>query len=732
MKKTLTFVISIFLFISCFFINEKEINAAGYRVELVRGYGREVAGEKATYIFENGIDTGYSLIGSFAGEVDQSGPNTTKRYSQKTSAETKVTGVDVYYGDKALYNITGGLLIKEDGSLTSTVSSNATRILKFAISDTTFFCRFYYVADDLTIVLHYANENKLSIENINDYSSNETYDTYLKDENESYILGNYNLAEGLNININPLDKEIDRINFELDDKKLSLSRFDNTYYLSNNYLFSNIHNDDDILTYDKNNITIYNANSDININYEYRNNIIFDAAEGKFEDGTNIYSTLTYNNKIDYPKDPKKENTNFAGWYDINDYKVTNDTFTEDTSLKAVYSKNIYTVTFDLNKKAENIIETVAENYKLKGDIIPEIDGYTFMGWYSDSEYKNAYDFSKAITSNTTIYGKYLKIISVRFNNAKSIISTSFESQIKDNGYIDYDNNRIILFDNFKNENGISVVVNNYEGNIKDILITNGSRKVKINKNDIENNTTVYVGKWFWKRKTGNKNSILKFVHSNKANKNEAFTITLYNIKKDIDININYADVNLTYVLDGKSYDKIIPYNSTLDIVAPEKEGAIFKGWYMDENYLNEFKIDNRITNDITLYGKYEINHEIRFENINKLSSSNWNRVTGGEINENSLISLGDYSSSEGIQATIFCDIENMKAIEFEYEGFKTRVDKADLYETHILDKNFDFVDKSKYENGDLLRMYMSKEAKNQITIRFFNILSDMKITIVK
>ena len=152
----------------------------------------------------------------------------------------------------------------------------------------------------------------------------------------------------------------------------------------------------------------------------------------------------------------------------------------------------------------------------------------------------------------------------------------------------------------------------------------------------------------------------------------------------------------------------------------------------MDENYLNEFKIDNRITNDITLYGKYEINHEIRFENINKLSSSNWNRVTGGEINENSLISLGDYSSSEGIQATIFCDVENMKAIEFEYEGFKTRVDKADLYETHILDKNFDFVDKSKYENGDLLRMYMSKEAKNQITIRFFNILSDMKITIVK
>ena len=120
------------------------------------------------------------------------------------------------------------------------------------------------------------------------------------------------------------------------------------------------------------------------------------------------------------------------------------------------------------------------------------------------------------------------------------------------------------------------------------------------------------------------------------------------------------------------------------------------------------------------------------FENINKLSSSNWNRVTGGEINENSLISLGDYSSSEGIQATIFCDVENMKAIEFEYEGFKTWVDKADLYETHILDKNFDFVDKSKYENGDLLRMYMSKEAKNQITIRFFNILSDMKITIVK
>lgn len=65
---------------------------------------------------------------------------------------------------------------------------------------------------------------------------------------------------------------------------------------------------------------------------------------------------------------------------------------------------------------------TVAVNYGVdgvdnkeitvtKGDTIslenPVIDGYLFMGWFTDTTYQTAFDFTNPITANTTIYAKF-------------------------------------------------------------------------------------------------------------------------------------------------------------------------------------------------------------------------------------------------------------------------------------------------------------------------------------
>ena len=46
-----------------------------------------------------------------------------------------------------------------------------------------------------------------------------------------------------------------------------------------------------------------------------------------------------------------------------------------------------------------------------KGDTIslenPVIDGYLFMGWFTDTTYQTVFDFTKPITANTTIYAKF-------------------------------------------------------------------------------------------------------------------------------------------------------------------------------------------------------------------------------------------------------------------------------------------------------------------------------------
>lgn len=40
----------------------------------------------------------------------------------------------------------------------------------------------------------------------------------------------------------------------------------------------------------------------------------------------------------------------------------------------------------------------------------PTKDGYTFEGWYLDSNFENAYDESQALTDTTTLYAKFVEI----------------------------------------------------------------------------------------------------------------------------------------------------------------------------------------------------------------------------------------------------------------------------------------------------------------------------------
>ena len=40
----------------------------------------------------------------------------------------------------------------------------------------------------------------------------------------------------------------------------------------------------------------------------------------------------------------------------------------------------------------------------------PNVDGYTFDGWYQDADYKTVFDFTQPLNQDTTIYAKYTKI----------------------------------------------------------------------------------------------------------------------------------------------------------------------------------------------------------------------------------------------------------------------------------------------------------------------------------
>lgn len=153
------------------------------------------------------------------------------------------------------------------------------------------------------------------------------------------------------------------------------------------------------------------SNSDV-----LENHLICAKLEATFTaDGTTLApaQTIDRGGKFTEPAAPSKENHTFAGWYN-GDEKFDFDADTTNApnvlELVAKWDINQYTVKFvsDHGSFADQTIEH-GETIKPGNLTIPEVEGYTFDGWYTDDTYSTKFDFTKPITSNTTVYAKWEK-----------------------------------------------------------------------------------------------------------------------------------------------------------------------------------------------------------------------------------------------------------------------------------------------------------------------------------
>ena len=143
------------------------------------------------------------------------------------------------------------------------------------------------------------------------------------------------------------------------------------------------------------------------------NHLICAMLEATFTaDGESISAqTIDRGGKFTKPAAPSKENHTFAGWYN-GDEKFDFDADTTKApnvlELVAKWEKSKYTVKFvsDHGSFADQTIEhgKLIETDKLT---IPEVEGYTFDGWYADENRTIEFDFTKPIKSNTTVYAKW-------------------------------------------------------------------------------------------------------------------------------------------------------------------------------------------------------------------------------------------------------------------------------------------------------------------------------------
>lgn len=104
--------------------------------------------------------------------------------------------------------------------------------------------------------------------------------------------------------------------------------------------------------------------------------------------------------------EPTKENYTFAGWYNGNEKFDFTTVPTGDVTLTAKWDINQYTVQFvsDHGSFADQTIEhgKLIDTGKLT---IPEVEGYTFDGWYAEDNTK--FDFTQPIKRNATVYAKW-------------------------------------------------------------------------------------------------------------------------------------------------------------------------------------------------------------------------------------------------------------------------------------------------------------------------------------
>lgn len=143
-----------------------------------------------------------------------------------------------------------------------------------------------------------------------------------------------------------------------------------------------------------------------------------EATDANDEFVPNVYKTVkvTSGKKMKKPDDPEREGYVFMGWAvdvigeEMFDFSAK---IKKNMTLYAVWEEEIekYTVSFDLNYEgAENTLEKqeIEPNGLAMEPEAPEREGYVFLGWSTDENGEEMFNFNTFITESMVLYAKWV------------------------------------------------------------------------------------------------------------------------------------------------------------------------------------------------------------------------------------------------------------------------------------------------------------------------------------
>ncbi len=328
----------------------------------------------------------------------------------------------------------------------------------------------------------------------------------------------------------------------------------------------------------------------------------------------------------------EKAGYTFDGWYRTEDFKNQIPYIVAgsvgDVDLYAKFTLNTYGITYELNGGL--LTEDVVENYTVETSQVELCDawkpGYTFDGWYADSEFENEVQtFDVTWAKDVTLYAKYtILTYSINYELNGGVIENApteytVESQINlvdasKNGY---------TFDGWFIDEELAQKVENFDVTLADDITLYAKYSIEfyiidyvLNGGTVENARTAYTVEEQVDLVNATKNGYTFdgwYADANLTQKVETFDV---NWAKDVTLYAKFTVVNYTisYNLDGgTAQDAPTTYNveDQITLVNAVKEGYTFDGWYMDADYTQAVQaFDATWAKDVTLYAKFTKNQE--------------------------------------------------------------------------------------------------------------------------
>ncbi len=302
--------------------------------------------------------------------------------------------------------------------------------------------------------------------------------------------------------------------------------------------------------------------------------------------GTQVpYQNVSWGEKATEPEDPSETGWIFGGWYTDDTFETTFD-FTEpitaDVTVYAKWTKAepevTYTVSFDMGGHGEQIgYQVVKSGNKAAEPEEPAEEGWVFIDWYKDAEFRHEFDFDFEITADTVIYAKW------KANKEEPLIVThtlTFEM----NGH----GNQVPY--QTLGEYDVTVKPEEPDGgewDFDDWYTDDSFETPFIFGNTISEDTTVYA-QW-----------------AQLAPPPIAEPITV-----NFDMNGHGEQV---------PYQAIAKYSFVTEPEDPEEDGWIFGGWYKEKTTENEFDFDLTVDDNTTIYAKwtakpYDVTFDLNYE----------------------------------------------------------------------------------------------------------------------